>query len=303
MMTIASAISLAGLLLLLPCLPAPALAAGSDDENRLYQIELIIFENKAATESTEILPGDPGQVDLENTVELSPLPSDTIKSDQVDLSQPPPLPSSQVNGNSETNTPGGYQTFELLPDELLELSDSLKRLDASGDYQPLIHIGWRQPVPELNNAQPVLIDSRKLLLNTARIEDNVDAASQMSGEPVNKRGTDTPPDSLYDQGPDEIITRINENFVAGTLTLTRGHYLHLKLDLLYQRQSNAPQLFSFFGFSNTGNTSEKYRLTESRRMKRGEIHYFDHPKFGVIAVVTAVADEDTDQVQTIPLNR
>ena len=287
MMSIA-AVSLAGLMLLLPGLRA--LAADSNDEDRLYQVELIIFENKAVTSSTEILPSDPGKVDVTNAIELTAPSSEKTR---PDLTQPPPLPA----GLAGTDTMPAYRTFELLPDDELKLSDSVDRLEASADYQPLIHIGWRQPVPEQDNAKPVLIDSRKLLLNTASIGDTGAA------EPAKTQQTDNPPDSLYDQGPDEIITRINENFVSGKLTLIRGRYLHLSLDLIYQRQSNAPQLFSFFGFSNGTNTTEQFRLTESRRMKRGEIHYFDHPKFGVIAMITAVAENDEEQVQTIPLNR
>ena len=76
------------------------------------------------------------------------------------------------------------------------------------------------------------------------------------------------------------------------------------LDLLYERQSNSPQLFSFFGFANTEDVPESYRLTQNRRLRRGEIHYFDHPKFGVLAMVTAVEaepEDDDGEAQTIPL--
>lgn len=57
--------------------------------------------------------------------------------------------------------------------------------------------------------------------------------------------------------------------LAGQVILSRGHYLHLTLDLVYQ--ANNPQ---------------PYVLRQSRRMKSGEKHYFDHPAFGVIALVT-----------------
>jgi len=57
--------------------------------------------------------------------------------------------------------------------------------------------------------------------------------------------------------------------LTGQVVLSRGHYLHLTLDLVYQ--ANNPQ---------------PYVLRQSRRMKSGEKHYFDHPAFGVIALVT-----------------
>jgi len=56
--------------------------------------------------------------------------------------------------------------------------------------------------------------------------------------------------------------------LTGQVVLSRGHYLHLTLDLVYQ-----------------GNNPQPYVLRQSRRMKSGEKHYFDHPAFGVIALV------------------
>jgi hypothetical protein len=57
--------------------------------------------------------------------------------------------------------------------------------------------------------------------------------------------------------------------LTGQIALSRGHYLHLTLDLVYQAGNPQP-----------------YVLRQSRRMKSGEKHYFDHPAFGVIALVT-----------------
>jgi hypothetical protein len=71
-----------------------------------------------------------------------------------------------------------------------------------------------------------------------------------------------------------------ENFVAGatgitgTVALTRGRYLRLVLDLVWQ----SPQ------------DGKRYVLHEQRdRMRSGEKHYFDHPYFGVVAIVTPKA--------------
>lgn len=57
--------------------------------------------------------------------------------------------------------------------------------------------------------------------------------------------------------------------LTGQIALSRGRYLHLTLDLAY-----------------TGSDSQRYVLRQSRRMRSNERHYIDHPKFGVIAVVT-----------------
>lgn len=57
--------------------------------------------------------------------------------------------------------------------------------------------------------------------------------------------------------------------VNGFFRLQRGHYLHMIADL---------------EFSPDG--SQIFRLNEKRRCKFNELHYLDHPKFGVIARVS-----------------
>jgi len=287
-------------------------AADSDDEQRLYQIELIIFENTASSDTSELWNIDPGVPDMADSIELqrhdpapdNVLPKENISNDVIidstnnastfPLSAPDaPIPTSADN----------YPPYTLLPDTLLRLNTDLTRLKTSRDFQPLLHIGWRQHVPEQNDPQVIQIDSRKLLLYTARISGEEDTANEsVSIDDTTNTDIQDPQKPLYTQGPDEIVTHLNENFVSGTLTLSRGRYLHMNLDILYQRQSNTPMLFTFFGFGNTSDTPEKFRMLQKRRMKRDEINYFDHPKFGVLAIITAVeATEEEDQVKTIPL--
>jgi V8-like Glu-specific endopeptidase len=56
----------------------------------------------------------------------------------------------------------------------------------------------------------------------------------------------------------------------GRINLVKERYLHLDVDLLL-----------------TSPGSPVYELNERRRIKRsGKVHYFDHPRFGMIATVT-----------------
>ncbi|HLS82796.1 MAG TPA: CsiV family protein [Steroidobacter sp.] len=61
--------------------------------------------------------------------------------------------------------------------------------------------------------------------------------------------------------------------LGGQIALTRGRYLHLTLDLTFA-PADAP--------------GRQYVLRQSRRMRSNERHYIDHPKFGVIALITPV---------------
>lgn len=58
--------------------------------------------------------------------------------------------------------------------------------------------------------------------------------------------------------------------LTGRAAVSRGKYLHLTLDLSYTPPGS----------------SERYVLRQTRRMRSNERHYIDHPKFGVIALIT-----------------
>lgn len=63
--------------------------------------------------------------------------------------------------------------------------------------------------------------------------------------------------------------------LEGSVALYVGRFLHLDIDLGYHEPE---------GFEGL----RQHRLTERRRLRRDELHYFDHPRFGVLARVTRV---------------
>ena len=94
----------------------------------------------------------------------------------------------------------------------------------------------------------------------------------------------------------------------GELTLYLSRYLHLVVDLQLEasdvmviNQDEVEQL----GDVTVGdllNSMEAqsaklpayYRIQENRILKNGELRYYDHPKFGVLAKVTRVEDEEKE---------
>jgi len=61
----------------------------------------------------------------------------------------------------------------------------------------------------------------------------------------------------------------------GAIKLSREHFLHLAIDL------------------SLATSDTLYRLEEARRMRSGELHYFDNPHFGVITKVTPYRTDET----------
>ncbi len=148
------------------------------------------------------------------------------------------------------------RAYRFEPDASLLLAQQDNRLQRSSAYRVLFHRAWIQPVPDRDQSQPMLIQA---------------------GEQV---------------GP---VRRIE-----GVLGVTLGHYLHLNALLWYAPdpapgRDSAPLANGSFPDRraadefDTNQTDPGYmELREQRRMRSGELHYLDHPKFGVLARIDPV---------------
>ncbi len=69
-----------------------------------------------------------------------------------------------------------------------------------------------------------------------------------------------------------VRIQTESGLLDGTVRLEGGRYLHLYLDFVY----NPPVRFTGASFM---------RLKQKRRVRKRELHYFDHPRFGVLVMV------------------
>jgi hypothetical protein len=82
--------------------------------------------------------------------------------------------------------------------------------------------------------------------------------------------------------PIHFLAENGRDSIDGSVTLVRERYLHLDVDLLLMMAgSNSPAQYSDGPIS-----KPTFRLREKRRLRSRELHYFDHPRFGIIAMVT-----------------
>ena len=78
----------------------------------------------------------------------------------------------------------------------------------------------------------------------------------------------------------------------GTVRVHLSRFLHITLDLTYQ---GAPDATPAFGASDRLDElvlAPRYRITATRSARSGELHYFDHPAFGVLVRVTPLPAPD-----------
>jgi len=154
--------------------------------------------------------------------------------------------------------------FVLLVEEDYQLGEVLEHLTRLDVYEPLMHFGWTQ-------------------------------ATWPQEE------TDAIPLQRFAEPPEGI---------DGNLTLYLSRYLHLVVDLQLDAPSDAEMQSrddmttggEFLGYvedqpqwdEQLEQPPVRFNIQENRILKNGELRYYDHPKFGVLAMVTRIEEEEED---------
>ena len=154
-----------------------------------------------------------------------------------------------------TGDTGTGNPFKLLSPGFYKLGGIYNQLKASGRYRPMLQMAWSQPALYGDNARSVHI---------------IKAASG------DTEHTETTP------------IRID-----GTIRVRASQFLHADVDLLYfidTRQQSA--IHAAADAATPAAAQPAYsRLRESRRMKLNELHYFDHPLFGMLMHISRAGSE------------
>jgi hypothetical protein len=74
---------------------------------------------------------------------------------------------------------------------------------------------------------------------------------------------------------------------SGTIRVHLTRFLHVTLDLTYQADAAGPVSAANDGLGEL-TLAPRYRLTATRNVRSNELHYFDHPAFGVLVRITPV---------------
>ena len=254
-----------------------------------YQIEVIVFRQAGTDDPAYRWPGQP---DTRAANDL--FPTNTEKDSLQDLLHSDE-PHQAVYGDAAANldvlqdptTPGPalleVSPIQPLDAEELALADAWRRLDRNRGYQPLVHLGWRQQASPFSEAQPVRIHGGTMIVEV------------LADSPLLPFSFDSNAGSA-NQTVEEL---------DGSISFERSRFLHLHVDLalhipLTQLQGRSQAATPLLDPSNAPDIDEPYRtyrLVERRQIKTGSINYFDHRRFGVIALVDKwepPVDESTD---------
>lgn len=149
----------------------------------------------------------------------------------------------------------------------LAMDEMRERMTQSGNYRTLFHYSWRQPIGAREQALPIYVEGGGTLTPAAP-------------SPAETQGNDTlrelsdparPDDAFYAAIASPPPARVPE--LQGTLVLSESRFLHVE-----------PNLW----LTLTDEHGEHYfaSLTQSRRLRAGELHYLDNPRLGVLIKVS-----------------
>ena len=103
----------------------------------------------------------------------------------------------------------------------------------------------------------------------------------------------TQPGYRKDEAPPLSLQRVARlpSRLNGRATLYLSRYLHLNVDLKLRARAGTAAANDANSFVQAVDTPV-YSLLEQRRLRSGELHFFDHPQFGVLVKVSPVSTDD-----------
>jgi Peptidoglycan-binding protein, CsiV len=249
-----------------------------DDGMPRYTVELIVFTYGAEVSSgSEIFVPDKPKIipDADESEGQAPdesvndSPPAVFSDGRGDTFEVMPPETEQGDAVPQEAPPREQIELHLLGSGEYTMDDIYRRLEQLDAYEPIMRAAWTQTTPT-KEVSPA----------------------------VHLRALGTPPAGL-----------------DGSITLYRGRYLHLVVDLALDAEGERGAMSATdrlvydtdeVGSDQVGDDRMgeqdgaefggmlrlpvRYRIAEDRIMKTGEIRYYDHPRFGVIAKVTKPDD-------------
>lgn len=174
-----------------------------------------------------------------------------------------------LRGAIELPPRGSREGFVRLPEAKAGLASVKAVLERSPRYQVIKHLVWQQPGLSKRATKPV------------RVHGGIDYAAAYPERMQAAYG----PNGTGGVVPITPPRRLDE--LDGTLAVALGRYLHVYADLVYRRPTMMERTL---GEDETLRSKElvDFTLRGHRRVRSGELHYLDHPRFGVLVKITAV---------------
>lgn len=159
------------------------------------------------------------------------------------------------------------EPYLALPRANARLNDAWNRFVKSSRYEPIAWFGWLQPPVDRGKETAVRLAS---------------PAPAPASEPAAAPASNAPPFAFAPTSVagDAVVPALPplRTPLDGIATVGLQRYLYVTLDLVFQ-PADAPATAD-------GGAAPPFRLTETRRLRSKELHYFDHPMFSALVLIT-----------------
>ncbi len=175
----------------------------------------------------------------------------------------------------------GRYFFESVKQGDKQLPDIVAKMKKHWQYRPLLYSSWRQGFTTNAAAIPVYLSNNTVIKKSGAVS-------------TSHFGDSFSNEALNNSGP--VLQ------LSGTAAITLRRYLHLELKLNYNRLLNnkdKEQVRAIYQSLETDYLS--FSIDESRRMRSKQAHYFDHPAFGVIALITPIEKNSSANEQQLKI--
>jgi len=296
----------------------PALVAATCTLNaqaaggRWFDVEILVFKrNLDVQKNTEQL--DENDVYIKQRERLEVIKAKAVTNCAID--QPCIHQKNPVQLTDNEMVQGGHRIKRL---NSLRLKTQLSRLNNHQLFTPLLHTTWRMPIQSKQNALPIhlfagqnyALDLYKdeIAKNASTTAISTQQVTQVDNQIVSE--SDHQLDALTALEKHDKIQDLYE--IDGNFLIYVGHYLHIDSQLIVRTKTQKPvsstkpvsqnikpvsldeaddavQVVDLKPIEQTKVKTEtvitETLFDQNKRLKSGEIHYFDHPLFGIIVQV------------------
>ncbi|WP_394392398.1 peptidoglycan binding protein CsiV [Shewanella woodyi] len=287
---------------LLPLMGLLSITQAYAQDERWFEVEVYLFERDAGHNQEK----SPDQVTLINTRKavdlISPLFSTDITGASLGLKGcsssdwatnadecNQQLGSAQVNHTTQIpvniaaateqyGIPGGAPV--LLSSEQNQFKDIMSKISREPGNKSLLHMTWQQSMLPRHKAKPVRLYSGQDFSD--RFEGNGQMVQSYQSELTIPKFDFL--DTSFDSKTQKPVWELD-----GTLNIYLNHYLYVEAALNLREEGTKEIDTSSSYLNETVEQSNKvtpflyaFPLTQNRRVRSDEIHYFDHPKMGMV---------------------
>ncbi len=245
--------------LLLPLAEAQDTPLDEQPEIRRYTVEIIVFSyNEDISTGTEIFTAD------------APDYPDTLSRLDNEYGTEAAVPAYEEIEHEVVKPELRELELVRLETGQLTLTETIRRLERLDAYEPLLHFGWTQPTYPLEETPaiqlralgrvPSGLDGSFTLYLSRFLHLVVDLALDAPPDARSDAWSDAPPEATLSETDNEVVFRFGDS----------------------RAQNEADY--------SVPSGPVRYRIREDRIFRSGELRYFDHPKFGVIAKIMRFED-------------